>query len=229
MFNWTSLFIMIGIIVALLIPAALFIWLVRYLRDTYFINKRREAAAKRSDIESLLSGDLSFEKRNDILSKNPEYIKADKEETRCIKILNFLDKYFSEECNNHSWFYSIIIEGIGYLGIVCAICLTACTIAEIPIEISRVNHWENTYTTYMTMEHPTFKNCQKAEETNENLDDSTFIKPEVRNKLERIDTELLWSRFYSNIEVYAPTLEGSLLRLAEAENKLANTLDKFKK
>ena len=81
----------------------------------------------------------------------------------------------------------------------------------------------------MTMEHPTFKNCQKAEETNEKLDDSIFIKPEVRNKLERIDTELLWSRFYSNIEVYAPTLEGSLLRLAEAENKLANTLDKFKK
>ena len=135
------------------------------------------------------------------MAKNPEYIAAEKSKIKWNHIEDFLKYHFEMSgLNRYNWFYQFFMCFPGFIGVIFAIFLVVYTIFGIPIQIFRVNHWDETYTQYMSLERPTFKECKDAEELNESLDNSVFINPKYCNEhCKKIDTESLWTKFCNNV------------------------------
>lgn len=233
MFDWNFTVKLFGTLFIFFIPYILFVGVIGYLKKKYLPKKYYEYKSKMISIEDEIKEKWKKEDSKipfrEVVSTSPEYINAMTKKNKFFKLKEFFYLHFYEETTRNSWFYTIFMYWPSIIAIIVGSFLTTAAFIDIPTDIYRVKHWDTIVTKYETMEHPTFTNCQDAEKTNYKLDCSFFIKEEYRDSLKKIDTEELWSRFYSNIKVYTDTLEGSLLKLADAENKLANTLDKFKK
>lgn len=231
MFNWVNFIIVICIALVLLIPLGVYRIIV-YIRDTYLPNKFNAACSEQAKIESDITNkhrDWSGEKILKEFYKSPEWNKASKTYSRSYKLRDRIYTHCNGELNGKTWIYHVLVLMPTFVGTILSVAIFCLAIISTPIEIYQYTHWNKRYTHYMSMEHPTYNDCKEAEETNADLEGLIFIKKEYINKCEKINTEELWSRFYSNVKVYSDTLEGSLLRLAESQNKLANTLDKFNK
>lgn len=82
---------------------------------------------------------------------------------------------------------------------------------------------------YESLDVVTFYDCKDAEGYNENLKKVHFVTDETRENLIRVNTPKVWAKFFEQCKVYSDTLEGGLLRLADSQKKLAETLDKLTK
>ncbi len=230
MFSWLNFFITIGIALVLLIPLGVYRIIV-YIRDVFLPNTFSNACAEQAKIEGDITNkhrDWPYEKIQKEFYKSPEWDKASKTYYRCSKLRDRIYTHCNSELNGKTWIYHVLVLIPTFIGTIFSVVIICMALIFPPIEIYQYTHWDKKYTYYMSMEHPTYNDCKEAEEANADLKGLMFIKKEYIDKCETINTEELWSRFYSNVKVYTDTFEGSLLRLAEAENKLANTLDKFK-
>lgn len=231
MFSWLTFFITIGLALVLLIPLGVYRIIV-YIRDVFLPNTFSNASAEQAKIEDDIINKnigVSYELLKEKFHKSPEWEKASKTYHRSYKLRDKIYTHCNGELNGKTWIYHVLVLLPTFVGTILSIAIICMVLISAPIEIYQYTHWDKKYTHYMSMEHPTYNDCKEAEEANADLKGLMFIKKEYIDKCELINTEELWSRFYSNVKVYTDTLEGSLLRLAEAENKLANTLDNFKK
>ena len=231
MFSWLTFFITIGLALVLLIPLGVYRIIV-YIRDVFLPNTFSNASAEQAKIEDDIinkNPGVSYELLKEKFHKSPEWEKASKTYYRCSKLRDKIYTHCNSELNGKTWIYHVLVLIPTFIGTILSIAIVCMSIISTPIEIYKYTHWDKKYTYYMSMEHPTYNDCKEAEEANADLEGLTFIKKEYINKCEKINTEELWSRFYSNVKIYTDTFEGSLLKLADAQNRLANTLDKFKK
>lgn len=201
MFDWVTLIILIGCTLVCLVPTAIDFWLIPYLKEqvSYKVYKARKTI--RTIEEEVNKTKKDNENLDSLLAKNPEYIAAEKSKIKWSHIEDFLKYHFEiSGLNRYNWFYQFFMYFPGFIGVIFAISLVVYTIFGIPIQISRVNHWDKTYTQYMSLEHPTLKECKDAEELNESLDNSVFIRSKYRNEhCKKIDTENLWIKFCNNL------------------------------
>lgn len=201
MFDWVTLIILIGCTLVCLVPTAIDFWLIPYLKEqvSYKVYKARKTI--RTIEEEVNKTKKDNESLDSFLAKNPEYIAAEKSKIKWNHIEDFLKYHFEMSgLNRYNWFYQFFMCFPEFIGVIFAIFLVVYTIFGIPIQISRVNHWDETYTQYMSLEHPTLKECKDAEELNESLDNSVFIRPKYRNEhCKKIDTENLWIKFCNNV------------------------------
>lgn len=201
MFSWVALIVFIVCTFVCLVPAAIAFWLIPYLKGyaSHKVYKAREAMSTIED--EVIKAKKDNENLDSLLAKSPEYVAAEKSKIRWRHIEEFLENHFEmDDFNRYNWFYQVFMCLPGFIGALFAIFLVGYTIFGIPIQIHRVNHWDETYTQYMSLEHPTFKECKDAEELNESLDNSLFIRPKYRNEhCKKIDTESLWTKFCNNV------------------------------
>lgn len=201
MFSWVALIVLIVCTLVCLVPTAIAFWLIPYLKEqvSYKVYKTRKTI--RTIEEEVNKAKKDNESLDSLLAKNPEYIAAEKSKIKWNHIEDFLKYHFEMSgLNRYNWFYQFFMCIPGLIGVIFASFLVVYTIFGIPIQIFRVNHWDETYTQYMSLEHPTLKECKDAEELNESLDNSVFIRPKYRNEhCKKIDTENLWIKFCNNV------------------------------
>ena len=201
MFSWVALIVLIGCTLVCLVPTAIAFWLIPYLKEqvSYKVYKARETI--RTIEEEVNKVKKDNEDLDSLLAENPEYIAAEKSKIKWSHIEDFLKYHFDMSgLNRYNWFYQFFMCFPGFIGAIFAIFFVVYTIFGIPIQTFRVNHWDETYTKYMSLEHPTLKECKDAEELNESLDNSVFIHPKYRNEhCKKIDTENLWIKFCNNV------------------------------
>lgn len=175
-FNWKLLFEILAIIFICLIP--LFLYFT--LREIQKIIEKKYNNVYREINELNPTSKDCEEKINKLIDrKNKLWDKSYK-----------IDKF----CSSGWTFFAY---GAGAL---IAFVISLSLILAIPSDIKFYKNWEETKIFYEAKEHPTFLECQEAEEENEKYNQAFFVKEEFRNKKELIDTELIWSRFEGNIK-----------------------------
>lgn len=201
MFSWVALIVLIVCTLVCLVPTAIAFWLIPYLKEQVSFEVYKARKTIRTIEEEVNKAKKDNESLDSLLAKNPEYITAEKSKIKWNHIEDFLKYHFEMSgLNRYNWFYQFFMCFPGFIGAIFAIFLVVYTIFGIPIQIFRVNHWDETYTQYTSLEHPTLKECKDAEELNENLDNSVFIRPKYRNEhCKKIDTENLWIKFCNNV------------------------------
>lgn len=229
MISWLNFIIVICIALVLLIPLGVYRIIV-YIRDRFLPNKCTTAWDNKDRIEKGIIDkhpEWSCGEIMEGLYKSPEWVKATETYNRYFKIKDKIYTYCNSELNGKTWIYHVLVLIPTIIGTILSAAVICMAIISTPIDMYKYTHWDKKYTHYMSMEHPTYNDCKEAERANADLKGLMFIKQEHIDKCELINTEELWSRFYSNVKMYTDTLEGGLLRLAESQSEFAKTLDRF--
>lgn len=209
MFSWVALIVLIGCTLVCLVPTTIAFWIIPCFKDHVSDKVYRARDTMRTIEEEVNKTKKDSEDLYSLLAKNPEYVAAEKSKIKWSRIEDFFECHFNMDgIDRYNWFYQIFMCLPGILGGLLAIGFVGYIIFGVPIEINRVAHWDKTYTKYMSLEHPTFKDCKDAEELNENLDNSIFIRSKYRDEhCEKIDTEYIWSKFCNNVNEKVKFLE----------------------
>jgi hypothetical protein len=236
MVNWLNFIIVICIALVLLIPLGIYKIIV-YIRDRFLPYRENISFTEKTRIENDITNkhpEWPYEEIRGELYKSPEWVKVKETYNRYSKLRNKISTHCNSELNGKTWIYHILVLIPTIIGTILSAAIICMAIISTPIDMYKYKHWDKKYTHYMSMEHPTYTDCKEAEQANADLEGLIFIEKVYISKCEKINTEELWSRFYSNVKMYTDTLEGGLLRLAESQselaesqNELAKTLDKF--
>lgn len=229
MINWLNFIIVVCIALVLLIPLVVY-KVIAYIRDKFLPYMDNISFAEKARIENDITNkhpEWSCEEIREEFYKFPEWVKAKETYNRYSKLRNKISTHCNSELNGKTWIYHVLVLVPTIIGTILSAATICMVIISTPIDMYKYTHWDKKYTHYMSMEHPTYTDCKEAEQANADLEGLIFIEKVYISKCEKINTEELWSRFYSNVKMYTDTLEGGLLRLAESQNELAKALDDF--
>ena len=206
MINWIEVIKAIFIIFLICVPFIL--WMCKckyavYVKETLSTLLGEEATLRKKlhEIEQPTPRYPVFRAMTQIqYEQRYESVKA-----RRIKYQNidlFIEKYFTWD--EFAWYkmFHILWTSVSSFLAAAALLLVLSLPFEIGIEEKLVyKNWEKTKAKYEMLQEPTTYEIQKAEELNHTFFyESYFLTEESVNSKEKIDTDMLWKRFYGRVK-----------------------------
>ena len=214
MINLKFLFVAIAILVALILPALIFLP-IKYLIRHCLKKSNEKLQTPIKQLEDLIHkmsirvvDDTDFiglpvYMRNKTFEEYTEMLEKLKAKyTRQDNALNWIEIHFMDRLYNdrRNRFYRWFCLPIAIIGLTVAIVWFVSVIEMAGSEISTYKNWNRNYEKYTTMQEPTMTACTDAEKLNEKRDDFLFLKKEVAEDLPAIDTILMWKKFKASTE-----------------------------
>lgn len=207
MINWIEVIKAIFIIFLICVPFILWMCKIRYatyVGETVNILLGEEAILRRK-LHELEQPTPRYPVFRSMTQMQYEYRfkKVKDKRLRYQSIDEFISKYLTWE-DNWAWykiFHAIWVAISSFLG-AAAILLILSLPCEIGIEEKLTyKNWEKTKARYEMLQEPTTYEIQKAEELNHKFfNESYFLTEESVESKERINTDMLWKRFYGRVK-----------------------------
>lgn len=206
MINWIEVIKMLFGIFLICVPFILWMCKIKYAnyvqRMIAVLNREAiELSRKLHELEKLTPRYPVFRAMTQVqYEQRYESVKA--KLTKYQNIEDFIWKYLTWE-DNWAWykiFHTIWVGISSFLG-AAAILLFLSLPCEIGIEEKLTyKNWEKTKVKYEMLQEPTTYEIQKAEELNDKFfNESYFLTKESVESKEKIDTDMLWRRFYRRV------------------------------
>jgi hypothetical protein len=203
MIDWSTFFLFLKILGIGLIPFIVFWVIIPLIKDftlkRYLILQKRENE-KEHELKDQYDQIKPNETQETFVYHNPELSKIAKRRRITGKIFDFLDEWLTwDQFDIKSCWFQLLSFCSLLAGAVVLLSLLIFTPIEISSNYKLVEKWPTIYERYTNLEYPTYEDCKDAEKQNQNLNDMTFIKQEVKDSLPKINTAKVWAKFEDNI------------------------------